>query len=197
MSADEITKHFGIAPLTQPIPPGLASLSVSPETALAMTFPEKPYWAFVDGWVTVITDDRPDAVAKALYEHTPHGGDRQEGPVEAPGMIVLPFPPASLSGHAKGHWRSKSTPTAKHREWAMLATLAANITVPSEGDIRLHVRFTPPDRRGDRANFPVRMKAYFDGIADGLGVNDRRFVPSYEFLPPAKPGWVSVSVVSA
>jgi hypothetical protein len=99
--------------------------------------------------------------------------------------------------HTAGHWRSKSTPTAKHRQWAKLATLAANVTVPETGDIRIHVQFTPPDRRGDRANFPVRMKAYFDGIADALGVNDRRFVPTYEFLPPAKPGSVSVSVVAA
>jgi hypothetical protein len=45
-------------------------------------------------------------------------------------ILTLPFPPASLSGHAKGHWRSKSTPTAKHREWARLATKAAALSVP-------------------------------------------------------------------
>lgn len=108
--------------------------------------------------------------------------------------ITLPFPPASLSGHAKGHWRAKAAETKKHREWARLATLSASPTVPDSGDIRVHVRFVPPDRRSDRGNFPVRMKAYFDGIADGLGVNDRRFVPSYEFAEPQKPGQVVVTV---
>ena len=109
-------------------------------------------------------------------------------------MIVLPFPPSSLSGHAKGHWRAKAAATKKHREWARLATLSAAPTVPESGDIRVHVRFVPPDRRSDRGNFPVRMKAYFDGIADGLGVNDRRFVPFYEFAEPQKPGQVVVTV---
>lgn len=108
--------------------------------------------------------------------------------------ITLPFPPASLSGHAKGHWRAKSGPTAKHREWARLATMAAGVAAPATGDIRICVRFVPPDRRSDRGNFPVRMKAYFDGIADALGVNDRRFVPQFEFAEPKKPGHVDVTV---
>jgi hypothetical protein len=112
--------------------------------------------------------------------------------------IILPFPPSSLSGHAKGHWRAKAEITRKHRNWARLATLDAKVKgVPDDGDIRIHVLFVPPDRRSDRANFPVRMKAYFDGIADALGVNDRRFVPSYEFAEPAKPGHVAVTVRAA
>lgn len=109
-------------------------------------------------------------------------------------MITLPFPPASLSGHAKGHWRAKSATTAKHRLWAHLATLEAMVAVPLVGDIRLHIRFIPPDRRGDRTNFPNRLKASFDGIADALGVNDARFVPSYEFCAPEKPGRVEITI---
>lgn len=107
-------------------------------------------------------------------------------------MIVLPFPPAALSGHNKGHWRAKSGPTAKHRAWAHQATLAARPVVPAQGDIRVRVRFIPPDRRGDRVNFANRMKPYFDGIADALGVNDARFLPVYEFAAPEKPGRVEV-----
>lgn len=112
-------------------------------------------------------------------------------------ILTLPWPPASLSGHAEGHWRSKSTPTAKHREWARLATLEAKPTVPATGDIKVHVRFTPPDRRGDRTNFPNRVKPYFDGIAEALKVNDSRFLPSYEFCAPAKPGCVSFELEAA
>jgi hypothetical protein len=111
--------------------------------------------------------------------------------------ITLPFPAAALSGHAKGHWRSKSSPTAKHREWAKLATQAARPSVPAAGDIRIHIRFVPADRRGDRTNFANRMKPYLDGIAEALKVNDARFLPSYEFADPQKPGHVAVTIGGA
>lgn len=107
--------------------------------------------------------------------------------------LSLPFPHSTLSGHAKGHWRDKASVTAQHREWARLATVAAKPAVPAAGDIRLHIRFTPPTLRGDRTNFPNRMKPYFDGIAEALGVNDARFVPSYEFAQPEKPGSVVIT----
>lgn len=107
--------------------------------------------------------------------------------------IELPFPPASLSGHNKGHWRGKSDVVADHRYWAKMA--ARGLTVPDEGDIALRVDFYPPDRRGDRINFPNRMKPYFDGLADALGVNDKRFdIPTYRAHPPQKPGRVVISI---
>lgn len=113
-------------------------------------------------------------------------------------MIRLPWPPATLSGHAKGHWREKAAATKQHREWARLATLAAGpIQIPATGDIRIRIRFVPPDRKGDRGNFPHRIKAGIDGIAQALGVNDARFLPSYEFAEPRKPGCVFVTLEAA
>lgn len=109
-------------------------------------------------------------------------------------LIELPFPPASLSGHNSGHWRGKSSVVAKHREWARLATLAAKPSVPADGDIRLSITFYPPDKRGDRTNFPNRLKPAIDGIAQALGVNDRRFLPTYHFAEPTKPGCVVVRI---
>lgn len=111
-------------------------------------------------------------------------------------LIELPFPPAKLSGHAKGKWWNTSGLVAKHREWARKATLAANPTVPETGDIRVVMTFYPPDRRGDRLNFPNRAKAYWDGIADALKVNDSRFLPAYYFGEPVKGGKVVVKVRS-
>lgn len=107
-------------------------------------------------------------------------------------MIVLPFPPSSLSGHAKGHWRAKAAETKKWRGWAHTAALAAKIDAPDEGDIALTIRFIPPNRRSDRTNFPNRVKPILDGIADALGVNDRRFLPSYVFCEPEAPGRIEV-----
>lgn len=109
-------------------------------------------------------------------------------------MIVLPFPSSKLSGHAKGNWRMKAAETRKHRDWAFAAAKAAKAVVPGIGDIPIHVRFVPPDKRSDRVNFPNRMKPYFDGIADALGVNDVRFLPSFEFCEPEKPGRVEVRI---
>lgn len=102
----------------------------------------------------------------------------------APRWIVLPFPPSALSGHNNGHWRDKAAMIAKHREWACNATRAAKTAIPEAGDILVRVRFYPPDGRGDRINFPNRMKPYFDGIADALKVNDSRFLPAFEFHAP-------------
>lgn len=108
-------------------------------------------------------------------------------------MIELPFPPSSLSGHAKGQWRGKSAVTAKYRRAAKMATLFAELgAFPGDDDIIVTVTFIPPDNRGDRVNFPNRMKPYFDGIAEALGVNDKRFLPRFLFCAPAKPGRVEV-----
>lgn len=100
------------------------------------------------------------------------------------GHIELPFPPATLSGHHNSHWRKLQPVKKLYRTYAETATLAARPVVPETGDIRVSVTFYPPDRRGDRTNYPNRMKPYFDGIADALGVNDRRFLPTYHFAEP-------------
>ncbi len=103
-------------------------------------------------------------------------------------MINLPFPPSSLSGHANGHWRGKSGTVKKWRDDAAKATRDAIpplfiASLPESGDIHLHLSFYPPDRRGDRCNYPNRLKPLIDGIADALGVNDKRFHPHFYFCP--------------
>jgi len=113
-------------------------------------------------------------------------------------IIKLPFPPSSLSGHAKGkHYYAKAKVTAQWRQWAFHAALEAKATAPDDGDIAIHVRFIPPDNRGDRVNFPNRCKPIFDGIADAMKVNDKRFVPSFEFCEPKAPGRVEVFISSS
>ena len=109
-------------------------------------------------------------------------------------MIELPWPPATLSGHNTGHFRIKAPIVAKHRAWAKAATLAAGVEVRERGDIRVGVTFYPPDRRGDRVNFPNRMKPYWDGLADALKINDSRFLPSFHFAEPVKDARVVITV---
>lgn len=108
--------------------------------------------------------------------------------------VVLPFPHSILAGHANGNGRwAKIKATKEHREWARLATLEVlDKALPEAGDIAVTIRFVPPNNRGDRINYPNRMKPYFDGIADALKVNDRRFDPCFIFCAPEKPGRVEV-----
>ncbi len=109
--------------------------------------------------------------------------------------ITLVWPPSSLSGHANGNRWAKSALVKKHRAWARVATLEAGaIAVPADGDIPVLITFVPPDNRGDRTNYANRLKPAIDGIADVLRVNDKRFLPSYAYAAPEKPGRVEVVI---
>lgn len=103
-------------------------------------------------------------------------------------MIELPFPSSELSGHHNKHFWKVRPIINKHREWAKNATLKAleqvSVDTSGDSDICISVTFYPPDRRGDRVNYPNRLKPYWDGIADALNVNDRRFLPSFHYALP-------------
>ena len=113
-------------------------------------------------------------------------------------IITLPFPPAALSGHNNGHWRDNAKLVATLRAEAFHLTRnamkAQPCVIPETGDILLSIRFVPPDNRGDRLNFPNRFKPLADGIAEALGVNDKRFLPAIAYCAPGKPGHVEVTI---
>ena len=112
--------------------------------------------------------------------------------------IVLPFPPSDLSGHNNGAWYSRDRIVATYRAEAFHLTKQAKnehgYVVPASGDIAISFHFYAPDNRGDRVNYPNRLKAQIDGIAEALGVNDKRFLPSYHFEGNGKPGRVEVVI---
>lgn len=109
--------------------------------------------------------------------------------------IELPWPPRELSPNARPHFMARSRATKAYRTTAHWATKAARAKAPdTAGDIDLHVTFYPPSRRADRQNMPGWIKAGIDGIADALGVNDRRFNPAYFYAEPVKNGRVVVVV---
>ena len=92
--------------------------------------------------------------------------------------ITYPWPLKSLSPNARVHWSIKSKATKNMRRAAHLLTLEAGWRgVEWEGDILISVIFFPPDKRArDIDNMFSSSKAIFDGLADALGVNDKRFV---------------------
>ena len=110
--------------------------------------------------------------------------------------VVLPFPPSDLSGHNNGSWYDKKRIVATYRAEAFHLTKQekrnSGYIVPAEGDILIAFYFYPPDDRSDRVNFANRLKPQIDGIAEALGVNDKRFLPSYHFMGIDKPGRVEV-----
>lgn len=87
--------------------------------------------------------------------------------------ITLPIPDKRLSPNARTHWRKKSQITRLHRTRARLLTLAAGVT-PAAYLYRLYsLQFYFPDaRRRDDDNAAASCKAYRDGIADALLIDD-------------------------
>jgi crossover junction endodeoxyribonuclease RusA len=116
--------------------------------------------------------------------------------------LTLPWPDRRLSPNARIHWRAKAPVTKQARSDAAYLTYAATSggmrelrqTLGGEGPIPLTVTFYPPDKRHrDDDSMVSSFKAARDGIADALGVNDRRFRPTYQFADPEKPGRIEVA----
>lgn len=112
-------------------------------------------------------------------------------------MIELPFPAKVLwpNGRTRNH-KYRAAEFKRHKEWAFYATRE---TLPScfnwNGvEIQLNYVITPKTRHSiDKDNCIAAMKAYQDGIALALSVDDSAFaVPTITFADPAKPGKVEV-----
>ena len=112
--------------------------------------------------------------------------------------VDLPWPNKGLSQNARLHWARKAKLTASHRAaaHALMREAMGRSTAPA-APIKLSCTFCPPDkRRRDRTNMIGCMKAYEDGIADALGVDDSLFVWTYQVGEPSKPGRVLVEVLA-
>lgn len=91
-------------------------------------------------------------------------------------VIVLPWIDRRLSPNARTHWAVKAKAAKACREFAFYATKKSGIRIDWDGDIHLWIDFYPPDKRNrDDDNLLSAFKAYRDGIADALGVDDKRF----------------------
>ena len=98
--------------------------------------------------------------------------------------IVIPMTPARvLSPNARTHWATKARAVSRYREAARLST-AATIDVDERNalhgstSIGYTVRVAwERGRRGslDEDNVLASCKAALDGVADALGIDDRRF----------------------
>ena len=92
--------------------------------------------------------------------------------------ITLPWPPKELSPNARLHWAKKSKAAKSYKRvcWALAVQAGAKTGIPWDGDIHLWIDFYPPDRRHrDDDNMISAFKSGRDGLAQALGVNDKRF----------------------
>lgn len=114
-------------------------------------------------------------------------------------IVTLPWPDKRLSPNARIHWAALAKAKQEARQnahWAVLADVPADyreLVVEGEGKIPLEITFYPPNNiRRDDDNMVASFKAYRDGIADGLHVDDRRFRPHYIFADAEKPGRIEI-----
>jgi crossover junction endodeoxyribonuclease RusA len=128
--------------------------------------------------------------------------DMEAEAAEAVLRINLAWPDKRLSPNARTHWRAKVGPKQAAKISAGWATHAAkgfyalrDALKGTTGPIPVSITFHPPDaRRRDLDNCIGSLKAAQDAVAQALGVDDARFVPTYRMAPPEKPGRVEISI---
>lgn len=109
--------------------------------------------------------------------------------------IMMPWPPAALHSHHKGHWRPKARASADYKATAYV--LAKEAHVKCDPSAVLRIECLPPDRRRrDCQNMPIPIKAAIDGIAKAMGCDDNGFRVYFpaEFGPVVKGGAVIITV---
>lgn len=105
--------------------------------------------------------------------------------------IRLSYPVKALWPNGRAHRMAKAraVKAARQEAWAATLSVRNSITLP-EGDILLGIVLHPKPRGPvpDKDNTASALKAHFDGIADALKVNDRRFIPQPVEIGERKPG---------
>jgi hypothetical protein len=102
-------------------------------------------------------------------------------------VIDLPFPHKALWSNGRAHWAVKAREVKKYRKAAWTAALAIRDKVHHTGGlVPVHI-ICHPKARGpapDRDAVVSAAKSAIDGIADAIGINDRRFAaPTVEISP--------------
>jgi crossover junction endodeoxyribonuclease RusA len=111
-------------------------------------------------------------------------------------MIELPFPAKILWPNGRGHHMKKHREFGKHKTWAYLALLADRTHCYESGRVSWSVTFYPKTRHAiDDDNARASLKAYQDGFAMALGVDDNLFsAPTIHWGEPVKHGKIVVTI---
>ncbi len=113
-------------------------------------------------------------------------------------MITLPFPAKILWPNGRGHHMAKHRAFQIHKSWAFAATLEKLPTCFKHNGVPVQLAYTVHPKTAhpiDRDNCVAAMKAYQDGIALALKVDDSAFLtPAIEFGDPVKGGRIEVTL---
>lgn len=120
------------------------------------------------------------AKGKKRTTRAPKPPTRLEKPHLLPdGRLVLPLaiPASILAPNGRPNWAKKHSATKRHRASAKLLTQSALTTLFPAGTLPAFTGYTltfhyPDLRRRDDDNASASTKAYRDGIAEALGIDD-------------------------
>jgi crossover junction endodeoxyribonuclease RusA len=113
--------------------------------------------------------------------------------------LTLPWPPKDLSPNARIHWTKRAKAAKAYRAECARQCAAHKWgyewkTLQTTGRLHLWIDFYPPDRRHrDDDNMVAAFKSGRDGLADALGINDRRFI-CHPFVKDQIGGMVKVRI---
>ena len=110
----------------------------------------------------------------------------------------LEYPNAKLSPNARTHHMQKANITKKVRSDAKLIALSAGAGSLDKIGLQIRVTFYPAtNRRRDEDNVIGAFKAYRDGIADALGVDDADVEFDYKLLKETRGGGATVVQINS
>jgi crossover junction endodeoxyribonuclease RusA len=113
--------------------------------------------------------------------------------------IELPWPDPRLSPNARVYHfeRARAAKADRKVAWGLTLKALKGWTPPWQS-VALHWDFHPKTRNlPDGDNAQSACKAFRDGIADALGIDDSKFTTTYSISEPVKGGAVIVTVRSA
>ena len=93
-------------------------------------------------------------------------------------QIELPWPHKDLHSNARLHHMAKARATKAARALAKAACLEKPRIEPDANAVIL-IECYPKTFRGDVHNMPTALKAYIDGVADAMNVDDKAFKVDY------------------
>lgn len=96
--------------------------------------------------------------------------------------VIFPWPSKDLNPNVRSHWSAKSKAAKAYRAACYVLTKQAlngngRNYPPLAEKLHLWLSFYPPDRRHrDDDNMIAAFKSGRDGLAEALGINDKKFV---------------------
>lgn len=128
---------------------------------------------------------------------TPAGNTRSATaaePVIGENETLWPWPHKDLNPNARKHWTRRASAAKAYRMTCFVMARVDKVKAGGDGPIALHIEFAPPDRRPrDLDNMLASIKSGLDGLAQALGVNDKRFTLRLSVLDQVG-GYVRVRV---